>query len=193
MLTAMTVFGFAMTGALGLLTRSTSLFHYDSGKLRVNNDIRSFTSEMSDNATYSNHFLVYPSFADRTAPVNDGLSGDFLVLVYRDPADQARIERLVGYYRAPADALNPASEGPVRKFDLRFNPSSTQAVAALLPAVTTSTGHPEVVELSRGLSNGRLFYNFLDRSIMVKGEIIHRGSLERRATNTYNFTVSPRG
>jgi hypothetical protein len=148
---------------------------------------------MSDNATYSNHFLVYPSFADRTAPVNDGLSGDFLVLVYRDPADQARIERLVGYYRAPADALNPASEGPVRKFDLRFNPSSTQAVAALLPAVTTSTGHPEVVELSRGLSNGRLFYNFLDRSIMVKGEIIHRGSLERRATNTYNFTVSPRG
>jgi len=38
-----------------------------------------------------------------------------------------------------------------------------------------------------------LFYNFLDRSIMVRGEIIHRGAVGKRVTNTYNYTVSPRG
>jgi hypothetical protein len=50
-----------------------------------------------------------------------------------------------------------------------------------------------VIELSKGLSNGKLFYNYYDRSIMVRGEIIHRGTATRRATNTYNFTVTPRG
>lgn len=183
------VFGFAIAGALGLFLQSLNIFHYDTGKLGVNRDIRAFTSEMSDNATYSNFFVIYPSFTDRTAPVNDGVSGDFLVLVFRDPLNSTRIERLVGYYRAAA----PGVEGPVRKFVQNFSPSSTSTVESLLPGAAAINSFPEVIEVSRGLSNGRLFYNFYDRSIMVKGEIIHRGTATRRATNTYNFTVSPRG
>jgi hypothetical protein len=51
--------------------------------------------------------------------------------------------------------------------------------------------------MSKGLANGRLFYNIRSKSVMVNGQIIHRGGLGKtryeRATNTYNFTISPRG
>ena len=64
----------------------------------------------------------------------------------------------------------------------------------LLPATSTLTSWPEVIELSQGLSDGRLFHNFYGRSVMVKGEIIQGdGKSTRMATNTYNFTISPRG
>lgn len=193
MLIALGVFGFAMTGALGLFTRGTNLFHYDSGKLRVNSDIRTFTSEMSDHATFSNHFIIYPSFNDRSTPANDGLSGDFLVLVFRDPDAQEKVQRIVGYFRSPASDSDPESEGPVRKFDLHFSPSTNSPVQDLLPSPAARDSCAEVIQLSRGLSDGRLFYNFFDRSIIVHGEIIHAGAVQRRATNTYNFTISPRG
>ena len=44
-------------------------------------------------------------------------------------------------------------------------------------------------------TSGRLFYNFFNRSVMVKGQInyISNDGYTRRAVSTYNFTVSPRG
>ena len=51
-----------------------------------------------------------------------------------------------------------------------------------------------MIELSEGLSDGRLFHNFYGRSVMVNGEIIQdTGKGARVASNTYNFTISPRG
>jgi hypothetical protein len=170
----------------------------------VNRDIRAFTSEMTDNATYANFFQIYPDFAKRTvtdsatevttdASVNDGLSGDFLLLVYRDPGDDTKTNRLVGYYRSPKNGSDPDSEGPVRKFDITVSPSSSASIWTLIPDASTAGTWPEVIELSQGLADGKLFYNYYDRSVMVKGQIFHRGNLSKRATNTYNFTVSPRG
>lgn len=200
------------TGGLNLLLQALNIYHYDTGKLLVNRDIRRFTNEMTDNATFANYFLIFRGFDDRTRTetavdpeseesvevtvadsVNDGESGDFLVLVYQDPADSSRISRLVGYFRSPTDPDDPESDGPVRRFDLTISPSSNAEIWTLFPAVETANTHPEVVELSRGLADGKLFYNFYDRSVMVKGQIFHQGSLGRQATNTYNFTVSPRG
>jgi len=212
---ATTILGFAMIGTLGFFIQALNMYHYDGGKLLVNRDIRVLTSEMTNNATYANYFLIFPSYSnlsrsvnvqvdpeDETqgfttavvdTSVNDGVSGDCLVLVYQDPNDNSKVARLVGYFRAPADPLNAASEGPVRKFDVTISPSSSLPVWQLMPTITDPSVYGEVIELSRGLSDGRLFYNFYDRSVIVKGEIIHRGSLTKRATNTYNFTISPRG
>jgi hypothetical protein len=50
----------------------------------------------------------------------------------------------------------------------------------------------EVVELAKGLADNQLFSNFRERTIIVNGEIVH-GSAAKRVTDTYNFTVSPRG
>jgi hypothetical protein len=78
-------------------------------------------------------------------------------------------------------------------FDRTYNPSSTEDLADLLPDTGTAGSHDEVIELSNGLSDGKLFYNFYDRSIIVRGEILHDGAVAQQVTNTYNFTVSPRG
>lgn len=190
-------------GLLSFFVQSLNVYHYDSGKLLVNRDMREFTSEMADNATYANYFIIYPSFTDRTVTsggvtsdheVYAGESGNMLVLVYLDPSNSERISRVVGYYRDPNEN---DGEAPVRKFDRSISPSVTADIWTLLPALSTAQTNTEVIELSKNVGTEDLFYNFYGRSVMVKCEIIHRtGSGQdryKRASNTYNFTVSPRG
>lgn len=202
----MVVLGVGMLVVGGLLTffiHSLYIYHYDSGKLLVNRDMRQFTSEMADNATYANYFMIYPSFTERSTTANSvttddkvfaGGSGDMLVLVFLDPADSAKISRVVGYYRDPDEN---DGEAPVRKFDRIISPSVTADVWTLLPATSTAQTNEEVIELSKNIGSQQLFYNFYDRSVMVRCEIIHRTNTGtnryERATHTYNFTVSPRG
>lgn len=182
------VMGVVMATATSFLLSSTNSAAYNEGKLLVNRDIRKFTSELSDYATYSNYFVIYKSFADRTV-VDEGGSGDFLVLAFVDEDDPTLFTAVIGFYRSATQN----TEGPVQKFAIRYDTPSNSDLEDLLPAPETAGSHQEVIELSKGLSNGRLFYNFFNRSITVQGEILHRGSNLKRATNTYNFTVSPRG
>ena len=65
-------------------------------------------------------------------------------------------------------------------------------IESLIPAISTVGTHETIVELSEGLADGKLFYNFRERSIMVNGQIYH-GNDYKRVTDTYNFTISPRG
>lgn len=192
-----------VSGLLSFFIQGLQIYHYDSGKLLVNRDMRQFTAEIADNATYANSFKIYPSFTERSTTVSgvtkdnevySGQSGEMLVLVYLDVADSSKIARIVGYYRDPNET---AGEAPVRKFDRTISPSVSADVWTLLPALSTAQTNTEVIELSKNVGTQQLFYNFYDRSIMVKCDIIHRtgtGSNHyERATNTYNFTVSPRG
>ena len=206
LLEIMVVLGISMLvigGLMSFFIQGLRIYHYDSGKLLVNRDMRQFTAEIADNATYANYYIIYPSFTARTTTVGAvtsdnevfaGQSGDMLVLVFLDPADRAKISRVVGYYRDPNEI---AGEAPVRKFDRTISPSVTADVWTLLPDLTTAQTNPEVIELSKNVGAQELFYNFYGRSIMVKCEIIHRtgtgNNHYERASNTYNFTVSPRG
>lgn len=218
-LIATSIMAIVSAGMLRIFVQILNVYYYDTGKIMVNKDIRKFTSEMTENATYANYFRIFPSYSnlsrtvttyiDPSDPdqgfttaiadtsVNDNQSGDCLVLVYKDPTDDRKIARIMAYFRAPTNATDPLSTGPVRRMDLPITPSSTLPVWQLIPSNLVPANYPEVVELSRGLANGKLFYNFYDKSIIVKGEIIHRGGMinsrNASATNTYNFTVSPRG
>lgn len=212
---ATAIAGLAVIGTTRFFIMALNTYSYETGKLLVNRDIRTFTAEMTENATYANYFRIYPSYSNLTRTVstlinafdpdqgyttaitgnsvNDGVSGDCLVLVYKDSANDRKIARLIIYFRSPDNPSDANSTGPVRRIDLPITPSSLLPVDQLIPTISNPAIYPEVVQISRGLSNGKLFYNFYDRSIIVKGEIIHSGSQIRRATNTYNFTVSPRG
>ncbi|MDQ8203681.1 prepilin-type N-terminal cleavage/methylation domain-containing protein [Pelagicoccus sp. SDUM812003] len=185
---ALGIFSLIMAGTTAFLINTSNFAAYTEGKLLVNRDIRAFTSELSDFATYSNYFVIYKSFSDRTV-VDEGGSGDFMVLAFVDDDDPSLYTQLIGFYRSATET----TEGPVQKFSIAFDPPSDQPLADLLPASSSAGSHEEIIELSRGLSDGRLFYNFFNRSITVQGEILHEGNLAKRATNTYNFTVSPRG
>lgn len=188
-LVATTISGAALAMLMSSFVFILKSHKTDQGKLSINRDIRSFTNELSDNGTEASLFTIYKSFTDRSAS-GDGASGDFLVLEIRDDTDSSLVKKLVGYYRATSNVSTP---GPVQTFELNFSPSSAGPAIDLLPATTSLGTHTEVAELSQGLSDGRLFYNFRSRSIIIRGQLIHDNGILTDVTNTYNFTITPRG
>lgn len=190
-----------LTGATAFFMASHRALFVSTEKLKINRDIRTVTSEMMNHARDANMFFIYPSFAtaDRDDPGDRqwmGGSGDLLVLVFHRPwpaaGDPEHLTRIVGYFRAPDEN----NMGPVRRFDLRWSPSNYPRadqvlVESLLPPESQAQSFPQVIELSRGLADQRLFHNLEDRAIVMKGEIMH-GNEAKRVTDTYNFTVSPR-
>ncbi len=131
------------------------------------------------------------------------------------------VSEIIGYYREPYSASNqltidpitlaPANLQPVHRFDLTVAnggivansyletsglPSGaiSTTIEAMLPndSATTMKTHPIVIQLAKGLADGCLFHNFWGRSVMINGQIV-QGNNFMNATNTYNFTVSPRG
>jgi len=207
LMVALAVLGLTMSGVVAFTFQALNVFAYDSGRLLVNHDIRKFTGDMITDAVYANYFQIYPSFTNRAAPQADGLTGDFLLLVSTtvDSGGNTTVETLVGYYR---DATTTTA-GPVRKFSATPSPQPVIGAAtntALNPPVYTmsdlldayaptsaSASNGIIIQLAQGLSNGNMFYNFKDHSVMIRGQINEQGQMLRRAVNTYNFTVSPRG
>lgn len=206
-LIATTIMAIAVTAILGLFVNMMKSYKYNAFRLSINRDVRTFTNELTDTATYSNYFVVLADFSTRTtgptgsevlASMGEGESGDCVLLVFKDPTDDTKIQRMIGYYHDPdSDGL-----GPIRKFDLTFSPtSSTMNIWTLMPAVSTLHTNDDIIsagtvgKATGTTSSGKLFYNFFNRSVMIKGQInyISNDGLTRRAVSTYNFTVSPRG
>ena len=123
------------------------------------------------------------------------------------------VSRLVAYWVAPNRRL--AGEYGVYMFDTdKYNPtgaatwttswgvtfpatlSSTVTLETLLPPATTAysqaTEFPILIHNISGLSNGYAFFNYQNKSIITRAKILH-GNLAKRVTNTYNFTITPRG
>lgn len=197
-----------------MFTRDIGLISFvNTAKMNINADFRDLTNELMDNGRDATLGFVYESFYDedlRTPPtgktgasyrLRDDESGDFLLLVFygqdTTPADTVAppIERIVGYYRA----VDTDEElGPVRRFDITYDPpmegsaSDPLEVEELIPDISDSEDHDTVVELARGLADQRLFFNYRNRSILVNGQIYH-GNDAKRVTDTYNFTITPRG
>jgi hypothetical protein len=206
-LIATSVLSLVVTAVASLFLNLMRTYKYNTFRLSINRDVRAFTNELTDTATYANYFAILSDFSTRTtgtsgnevlASMADGESGDCVLLVFKDSSDDTKVARLIGYYHDP----DSAGYGPIRKFDLRFSPAtSTTSLWTLMPATSTLHTNPDIISAgtvgkATGTStSGKLFYNFFNRSIMVKGQInyISNDGLTRRAVSTYNFTVSPRG
>lgn len=127
----------------------------------------------------------------------------------------ARVTRLVGYWIAPN--RNDSSKVALYVMDTnsyRPNPTATSwttpwgvtfpvtfttgsTIEGLLPPATLASAQMAsarlVINDLRGLGvNGSYFVNFVNRSVLVRSKILH-GNQAKRVTNTYNFTVTPRG
>ena len=179
---------------------------FSEQKNRINRDIRKVTSDFNDVAKAANYFVLYNSFdsGDRDSEEDrlfSNRSGDFVAFVFTS-ANSATfgiqpVERIVGYLRSSENLEDVTNVGPVLKFDLQFSTpvnigeSGTSTLEELYPSSIDSS-FKEIVELSKGLADGKLFYNFEKKSIMVNGQIYH-GQSGNRITDTYNFTISPRG
>ncbi|MCH6256022.1 type II secretion system GspH family protein [Puniceicoccaceae bacterium K14] len=189
LLVATSLAGAAMAMVMGSFIFILRFSKTDEGKLQINRDIRSFTNELSNNASFANTFSIYKSFTDRTL-VSDTQSGDFLLLEFRDKNDSSLVSRIVGYYRVTDGSDDP---GPVQTFTLDYSTPSDQSALTLIPSTSSSGTHTVVAELSQGLADGSLFFNFRNSSIVIRGELIHDIDGTTQVSNTYNFTISPRG
>jgi len=211
MMIVLAILGLVSAMTLGFFVESVKATFISEQKNLINRDIRTLTSRLSEAARQANFFLLYESFerSDRDSVSDrllDGNSGDFLVFGFQDEPDLSTsvnapqpITRMIGYYRAPEDPNDPASMGPVRRFDTGIlstpvNPLDPPSPEELLQDLfddSPSEDHQAVVELSEGLADKRLFYNLGGRTIMVNGKIVH-GVEAKRVTDTYNFTIATR-
>jgi prepilin-type N-terminal cleavage/methylation domain-containing protein len=206
-LVATTILSIVVVAILSLFINLMKSYKYNTFRLSINRDVRTFTNELTDTATYANYYVILADFSTRTtgpsgsevlAFMADGESGDCVLFVFKDGTDDSKIKRIVGYYHDP----DTAGLGPVRKFETVFSPTVTgTSLWTLLPATSTLHTNPDIISAgtigkATGTStSGRLFYNFFNRSVMIKGQITYTSNdgLTRRAVSTYNFTVSPRG
>jgi prepilin-type N-terminal cleavage/methylation domain-containing protein len=199
---ASVIMGISSVMIFGLYINCLKTYTYDTFRLQINRDVRRFTNELTDNATYANYFVILSDFAQRTVPLSDplvlaamgdGESGDCVLFVFRDDADDSKIGKIVGYYHDPDET----NYGPVRKFVVNCPGGSAANLWELMPNVNTLHTNSAIVDGSTiGTTLGsKMFYNYFTRSVMVKGRIIYtsKSGLVQQAISTYNFTVSPRG
>lgn len=124
------------------------------------------------------------------------------------------VSRMVGYWTAPNRRFS--GETALYSFDTdkyKSSPSattwttswgqtfpvalsSTVTLESLLPPATTAYASANefsiLINNLNGLSNSYNFYNYQNKSIVTRSKILH-GSTAKRVTNTYNFTITPRG
>ena len=206
LIVALAIFSLVVGGILSFHIQMVKGGLLSEQKNRINRDIRAITIELNDIAKASNYFVLYNSYAlqdrrQRSDRLFSDKAGDFVVFVFTDPDSIVLggqpITRLVGYFRRNLDFGDVSNVGPIIKFDITYNEpidigsAGSTKLEDLFPE--SSEGEfDEVVELTKGLANGKLFYNFDNKSVMVNGQIYH-GKSGNRVTDTYNFSISPRG
>jgi prepilin-type N-terminal cleavage/methylation domain-containing protein len=68
LMVAMSIGLVVTTGALRFLIQTLKTYQYETGKLLINRDIRKFTTEMLDDATYANGFQIYDQCSNLDRP-----------------------------------------------------------------------------------------------------------------------------
>lgn len=213
---ALTIMMSVLAMATGFLTENSAINFKSTAKNNINRELRNTINQMAIEAKQANYFLIYTSAEDgerydRDDRMRPNESGDALLLVYKsswadmeelemDPLRDPRpITRIILYYRDPNTTINGASVGPVMRWEQDFtdepvtDAEEIREVELLLPAAADLRSQSrQVMAFSEGLVDGRLFYNFQNRTIMINGRIIH-GNAAKWVTDTYNFSISPRG
>lgn len=203
LLIAVSVSIVAIAMCMSIFIDSFKMTFVSGEKNNINADIRKITREMSSVARQANYFRLYESmkagqFDSKEDRKGLSESGDFMLLAFRGPpADPSDLNsrpyvRLVGYWRLVKNTSD--NTGPVMKFDyeIPLTKQSTELYEVIPSASTIEAISREVITLSEGLANKKLFYNHENKAIMVNGKIIH-GNDAKRVTDTYNFTITARG
>lgn len=206
MMISLTLVSLLSVGLMTFMLDVARGIFWGTEKASISEDVRSFTMRLAKEARSANTGVIYPSFAtsDRDTASDQRKqkqSGDCLVLVntepYPDADDPEFYTGMVIYFRRAEgeNGIGPVYRtewAPDDPADYLSSVDYTLEEVLSKIAVDDSGNYPIVVELSRGISNGRLFRNYQNRTIVVNGEILH-GNEVKEITNTYNLSISPRG
>jgi len=210
-------------GISAMFMTNASKMVYDSSKrLELNSKVRIFTDRFAKETIDANAFFVLQNYSglDGSAdligadsdslainrPVASGLSGDCIVLEYRDdPDSRSSITRVRIYYR---DTLVVSEPAPIRQILITV-PEDDQTGTlndilnehlADLPA--THASHAPLVSYQvHGIiptdesDIQPIFFNHAGRAVSVNFRMQTTGTdtgPARRSASAYNFTISPR-
>jgi prepilin-type N-terminal cleavage/methylation domain-containing protein len=201
MIFVMALFGIVGIILTSLMVESSKSMRRSINKSLITYDFRKFTGRISQDALNATHAYLYPSFTHESVKNRDnrrlrGSSGDCLVLIRTQPfpgLNNDRVyRRIVVYYLENGDTQNRS----VLRTELEFpSPTvpTTDIVEEVLSDQIDNFDPPEqILEISRGLSGGQLFYRATNESFLINGEMTH-GKNAQRVINTYNLTISTRG
>lgn len=207
----MTISSLLLYGVYRVFIQSLNAVYIAGNELTASRDIRTVISELSLETRKGSSFVVLESYTDRTyrGPTE---SGDCLVIFYEN--NDQEIYKVVGFYRADLsysgydsafksrlDSLTSSfefgeNEQPVFKFEKEYTTPISTDSAITLPTLADMVDDKLIVEISKGLSNEKLFYNLDNRSFIVRGQISRPGRVfyqKSKSISTYNFTLSTRG
>lgn len=195
------IMGFVSVGLYQFIVDCSRVMFVSTEKNDIVNNIRQFSGELNSVAKSANVAYVYNSFnlADRDAKADrlqDGLSGNCVVFVTMqpdvNPLNPDLIMKIVGYFVNP----DATGIGTLKRFELNYPNginSVTNSPESLMASLNAnSAGNKLVIGNVQGVNSGKIFYNYRDRSVMVKARFI-QGNATKRVTGAYNFTISPRG
>ncbi|WP_309399901.1 PilW family protein [Cerasicoccus maritimus] len=208
LLIALVVVSLLSAGLIGFMLDVARGIFWGTEKAAISEDVRSFTMRLAAEARSSNAAVIYSSFATEDRDTgsdrrDDGQSGDCLVLIttepYPDTDSPEHYTSAAIYFRTVSD--DDSGVGPVYRIEWKATSASNYVNASdntleeLLASIAPNDegDYQVVVELSRGVADGRLFTNYQQGKItVVNGEILH-GNNAQEVTNTYNLSISPRG
>lgn len=218
---ATTIATVALSVGVGALISSSRMVYDSSRRLELNSKIRMFTDRFAKDTIDANAYFVMTSYAslDGSAdligadedsaeinkPLASGLSGDCVVLEYRDDPDRrSAITRLRVYFR---DTLDADAGAPIRYLEVAI-PEADQTLSLnelVNDHVNLSDNrgsHPTLVSYnvsgiipSDGSEVKPIFFNHNDRAVSVNFRMETEGTDNgpaRRSASAYNFTISPR-
>lgn len=206
-----------MTISLGRLLFDTT------AKLQITRDVRVFTQQISRDAWSARDYRIYISTDNLTRresgetgdvlalvwavpeSIEDATAGGNHEYFYERVIIYARANAVLAKNKRPDQGWGAENKIPVLRFERRFAlPSATQdgtkasetSIRAVVEDILKEANRDNetvVVELARGLADQRLFFHSrTGRSITINGELYH-GNRAREVSNTYNFTINPRG
>lgn len=199
-LISVAVTSFLVIGVLGFYITNYKIGYVNQERNLINADFRSLTGKLIADGRQSNYFMIYNSIAaadhaSASDRITDGGAGNLLLFVTTTGGGSTfnadRITRIVYYFRATQTGDSDELVS-LQRYEQAVNTSAGTPLESLIVDASVLLSADELVEESRGLADGHLFYNFWGRSVMVNGQIYH-GNNAKRVTETYNFTVSPRG
>ncbi len=191
--------GIVIAGVTTLLISGLRYYYTGRDKLQISQDIRSLTLDLMGSARSAADFRIYDNFDTRAEQTGSGAAGDMVAFLYADPNDEAKVVRVITYYR-DLGKQNKSTEldQTLRRYDTG-DIAPVAFSASLLPDAATRTQNRAIVEttadstMSQQYMFQRVFYGLnAPDALGASGQIVYWNKALKRFQNTYDFVVACR-
>lgn len=175
MLIALTIFGLVMTAVTRQLIESASVTLKTSRLLEYSRNGRNLVSRLGNDLRSAQTMTLYSEFNSRSTAITPGGYGNYLVL--HQVNTSGTITRTIGYY-----AVASGSSGTYTLY--RHDSAEGASTAGSLPNTSAQGSHPIMVGTFKVPSGTKLFRNWSDRGVSIRGQY---GTTTGASTSVLNY------